>query len=71
MGPRKLLVTMGDTVAEIARERARHLLSAGAPAVLMLEIRNGPGRIIANLRDAADAAPRLLDAIVQGSRREG
>ena len=56
-----LLVTVGGTVAEIARERARQLLSGGEPAVLILEIRFGPGRIVARLRNAAEAMPQSLE----------
>jgi GT2 family glycosyltransferase len=59
--PATLLVTVGGTVAEIARERARQLLVGGEPAVLILEIRYGPGRIAARLRNAAEAVPQSLE----------
>jgi GT2 family glycosyltransferase len=59
--PATLLVTLGGTVAEIARERARQLLFGGEPAVLILEIRYGPGRIVAGLRNAAEAVPQSLE----------
>lgn len=59
--PATLLVTVGGTVAEIARERARQLLLGGEPAVLILEIRYGPGRIIARLRNAAEVVPQSLE----------
>jgi O-antigen biosynthesis protein len=59
--PATLLVTVGGTVAEIARERARQLLLGGEPAVLILEIRYGPGRIVARLRNAAEAVPQSLE----------
>jgi GT2 family glycosyltransferase len=56
-----LLVTAGDTVAEIAGERARQLLSGGEPAVLILEIRYYPGRIVGRLRNATEAVPQSLE----------
>jgi O-antigen biosynthesis protein len=56
--PATLLVTVADTVAEIARERARHLLAGGEPAVLILEIQYGPGPVIARLRNAVDGMPQ-------------
>ena len=56
-----LLVTAGGTVAEIAREQARQLLSGGEPAVLILEIRYEPGRVVGRLRNAAEAVPQSLD----------
>jgi hypothetical protein len=59
--PATLLVTVGGTVAEIARERARRLLAGGEPAVLILEIRYGPGRILGALRNAAEAVPQSLE----------
>jgi O-antigen biosynthesis protein len=59
--PATLLVTVGGTVAEIARERARQLLLGGEPSVLILEIRYGPGRIVARLRHAAEAVPQSLE----------
>jgi O-antigen biosynthesis protein len=59
--PATLLVTVNDTVAEIARERSRQLLSGGAPAVLILEIGYGPGPVVARLRDAAEAVPQSLE----------
>ena len=59
--PATLLVTVGGTVAEIARERARQLLVGGEPAVLNLEIRYGPGRVVARLRNAAQAVPQSLE----------
>ncbi len=59
--PATLLVTVDDTVAEIARERARQLLSGGEPAVLILEIRHQSGRIIAGLRDLAEGVPQSLE----------
>jgi O-antigen biosynthesis protein len=65
--PATLLVTVGDTVAEIARERARHLLASGESAVLILEIRHESGRIIAKLRDAAEGVPQSLEFDLPGS----
>lgn len=59
--PATLLVTVDDTVAEIARERSRQLLSGGGPSVLILEISHEPGRVVARLRDAADAVPQSLE----------
>ena len=59
--PATLLVTVGGTVAEIARERARQLLVDGEPAVLILEIRYEPGRIVARVRNAAETAPQSLE----------
>jgi GT2 family glycosyltransferase len=56
-----LLVTAGGTVAEIAHERARQLLSDGEPAVLILEIRYYPGRVVGRLRNATEAVPQSLD----------
>jgi GT2 family glycosyltransferase len=56
-----LLVTAGGTVAEIAGERARQLLSGGEPAVLILEIRYYPGRVVGRLRNATEAAPQSLE----------
>ena len=56
-----LLVTAGGTVAEIAGERARQLLSGGEPAVLILEIRYYPGRVVGRLRNATEAVPQSLE----------
>jgi GT2 family glycosyltransferase len=56
-----LLVTAGGTVAEIARERARQLLSGGESAVLILEIRYYPGRVVGRLRNATEAVPQSLE----------
>jgi O-antigen biosynthesis protein len=56
-----LLVTTGGTVAEIAGERARQLLSDGEPAVLILEIRSYPGRVVGRLRNATEAVPQSLE----------
>jgi GT2 family glycosyltransferase len=59
--PATLLVTVDGTVAEIARERARQLLSCGEPSVLVLEIRYGTGGIVAGLQNAAEAVPQSLE----------
>lgn len=59
--PSVLLVTAGGTVAEIAGERARQLLSGGEPAVLVLEIRYYPGRVVGRLRNATEAVPQSLE----------
>jgi O-antigen biosynthesis protein len=56
-----LLVTAGGTVDEIASERARQLLSGGEPAVLILEIRYYPGRVVGRLRNATEAVPQSLE----------
>ena len=59
--PAVLLVSAGGTVAEIARERARQLLSDGEPAVLILEIRYYPGQVVGRLRNATEAVPQSLE----------
>ncbi|MEA2870009.1 MAG: hypothetical protein QOE39_4724, partial [Bradyrhizobium sp.] len=59
-----LLVTCSGAVAEVARERARQLLAGEMPAVLILEVQFGPGRIIAKLRDAIDAVPQSLEFLL-------
>jgi GT2 family glycosyltransferase len=59
-----LLVTCSGAVAEVARERARQLLADEMPAVLILEVQFGPGRIIAKLRDAIDAVPQSLEFLL-------
>jgi O-antigen biosynthesis protein len=66
-----LLVTAGGTVAEIAGERARQLLSGGDPAVLILEIRYYPGRVVGRLRNAAEAVPQSLEFDLPSSGAAG
>jgi GT2 family glycosyltransferase len=55
-----LLVTGGGAVAEVARERARHLLTDEA-AALILDIRHAPGGVVARLSDAAGDVPQSLE----------
>jgi GT2 family glycosyltransferase len=56
-----LLVTSSGALAEVARDRSRHLLAARTLDVLVLEIKHLPQRIVAQLRDAADVAPQSLE----------
>jgi GT2 family glycosyltransferase len=58
---RALLVTCSGVVAVVARHRAQQLLTGEMPAVLILEIQQSSGRIIAKLQDARDRIPQSLE----------
>jgi GT2 family glycosyltransferase len=59
-----LLVAGGGAIAEVARERARQLMAAKKPAVLILEIQYRRGCIVAKLLDARDAMPQSIEFVL-------
>jgi hypothetical protein len=59
-----LLVSLADVVADVARERARLLLTTGTPAVLILTVDAERNRVVVKLRDAASGVPQSLDFVL-------